>query len=528
MITWNHRIITGVLAFVLFCGCSKRADDCELNLTCDGAAGSSGSDGDGGGGGSSGGLGGDGGSSQTPVGCDPVSEECEPAMVIHVSPSGNDEAAGTAEEPVATVARALDLVAESNEAGSVYVCSDGGGYAETLTLGEAHLGIAIVGGYSCEDFSRNDVPAEFEAGAASGHRIAGATGALIADLVLVSPAAAGAGASSMALTVLETEGVRILRTTLESGAGAAGADGEGFVGDATDRAEPGVDGNAGHTACPASADLVFTTGLPVTTTCGGVVTASASGEGGLGAPGAGDASSGTAGAPVSATGGEAGAGQTALASCDPGGNGEAGEEGVHGQGAAGIGALGGGGYVPTVAASGAVGEVGQAGGGGGGARKGGAPECLSGARGGSGGSGGCGGGAGGGGQSGGGSFALVSVRSSVEVDELTLVVAGGGAGGAGGNGQMGGVPGNSGGGGSSGGGGAMACQGGVGGTGGSGGSGGGGSGGPSIGIAYVGEPVVTREVNVMLPEDGAAGGSGGLYNTSGAGSAGLVTAEREF
>jgi hypothetical protein len=103
----------------------------------------------------------------------------------------------------------------------------------------------------------------------------------------------------------------------------------------------------------------------------------------------------------------------------------------------------------------------------------------------------------------------------------------GGAGGKGGPGQPGGDGGARGlhasGNGSS-----NSCAGGDGGNGGNGGHGGGGIGGPSVGIAYVGEEPVQKDVEITVASVPAKGGLDGAGLTTGAGEDGLVAKKQEF
>ena len=176
-------------------------------------------------------------------------------------------------------------------------------------------------------------------------------------------------------------------------------------------------------------------------------------------------------------------------------------------------------YVPPLSGKGLAGSA-ATGGGGGGSGGGGACHdpvlCGSqfGGGGGGGGSGGCGGTGGEGGHGGGASIALLSVSSSVVIEDSRLAPRSGGRGGDGGDGGPGGDPGP-GGKGSSGqrdgqGGicGGDGAEGAPGGRGGNGGGGAGGSGGPSVGIVYYGsQPVDMR--TAFTPSSPAPRGSGG-------------------
>jgi len=528
-------ILLGLAAGVVGVSCQHRADDCMETLTCVGTGGQDGTGGDStsggsageGGEGGQGGLGGQGGEGGAlgtggAAPCDPTEEQCTDAVILHVSPVGSDEADGSAHAPLETIEQALAHVEAAVEAGYpaplVYLCATEGAYEETLTIGAQHGAVGIYGGFACDDFAMVAERAVVLAETAAGHRIEGASGVTLGDVRLESPNATADGASSYGLWVVESQGVRIVRSELVAGEGARGADGEGY----TLRAQSGAEGNIGKDACEAGADETNAGGPAVTTSCNNVPTVSVGGKGGAGGGGAlvPEGGNGATGQP---DGGTRGNGEDGAA-CSPGGPGEQGANGTPGQPASALGQLNADGYVPSMGGNGTAGAVGEGGGGGGGAAKG--PGCETGASGGSGGGGGCPGAGGGGAQSGGGSFALVSLEAQVELSAVTAIAAVGGGGGTGGDRQRGGD------GGSAGEGGDQAesdglngCKGGDGGPGGNGGSGAGGSGGPSIGVAYIGDaPVGLENVTADLPAIGASGGNHGTLNTNDPAPAGEVRA----
>lgn len=526
-----------VLGLVQACGSSATADGGMGGATA-GAGGMPSPEESGGasagpadGGGDMGGLGGAGGQGGEPLEpCDPFVDDCSRHLVLHVSPRGDDDTSGTALAPLRTLGEALARVAMAVEEGEefplIYLCSGEGAYEETLSVGPEHGAVGIFGGFECEFFTTYAERAVLVAHESSGHRIEDASGITLGDLELESPAADpdAYGESSIALTVVESTGVRILRSELIAGAGAPGAHADGYPAD--EPAETGEDGNEGRDACTAAPGQANLGGPAAVTICGGVSTVSIGGDGGPGGA-LSDGSQGLAGEPDGGAPG-AGAGEIEGTSvCSSGGNGQQGLWGDHGEPSARVGALGPTGYVPPTGGAGMAGTIGEGGGGGGGAAK---PEdCATGASGGSGGGGGCPGAGAAGGQGGGGSFGLVSVNSEVELADVSVEVAIGGQGGNGGNGQLGGDPGEGADGGTPGDSwdGNDACQGGNGGRGGHGGSGAGGAGGPSIGVAHVGAaPAGHAEIN--LPSKVAAGGLAGLYNLDGDGPTGQVAALMEF
>lgn len=485
----------------------------------------------GGGAGGEGGLGGFGGfggqgSGGTGEPCDEAEPGCTEEVIVHVSPDGDDDDAGTREAPVETVAKALALVAAAVEAGAtapaVYLCATEGSYVETLTIGAEHGAVSIRGGFDCESFEPSEERALLHAENARGHRIEGASGVTLSDLVLKSQNAKGAGTSSYGLWVVESTDVLIQRSEVIAGKGAAGADGAGY--ESTERAEAGAEGNPGTDACVVSDGSVNEGGEPATTSCNGVATASIGGEGGPGGVSTFPGGDGLEGEP---DGGTLGAGENGDV-CTTGGNGSLGAAGDHGAPSAALGPLSDAGlYVPLAGGSGTAGTVGEGGGGGGGAAK--PASCETGASGGSGGGGGCPGAGAAGGNGGGGSFGIMSLAAEVELSDVTISVAAGGTGGAGGDGQLGGEPGVGADGGTPGAsGGTDACGGGNGGRGGIGGSGAGGPGGPSIAVVHTGDaPSGIDDLTVTLPEVGAAGGPGGSLNAAGQGPVGIVQASWE-
>lgn len=485
-------------------GCSGERAGCVATRTCESDSGAAGAP----------------GAFGSAPGCDPAADDCEDVVVIHVSPHGSDRNDGALDEPVRTIRHALALGAAWHERGataSLHVCSTLGGYAEALVLDARHAGISVVGGYSCQDFSRADELARISAPQARGHRIEGATGVLLADVALSALDASAPGESSVTLSVVHTEGVRVVRSELRAGRGGDGASAADF----DEPAAPGVDGLDQREAC----FLGELTLVASVTWCGDEESV-----GGLGGP------SGTSAAPAGASGSSGepgapgGAGATESIQCTSGTDGASGEEGDAGAGAPALGRLDEGGYRPSVGEAGTPGGMGFAGGGGGGDYS--SPAGCGGRTvGGSGGSGGCGGSGGNAGRSGGGSFALLSIESALQLEEVNLIVSEGGKGGDGGAGQPGGAA-SLGGLGSNthgpNGGGGTVCNGGRGGRGGMGGPGGGGSGGPAIGIAFTRQRPELTEVLVQLPDAPAAPGLGGGADSASVGSDGVVAKEEEF
>ena len=185
----------GALSLALASRCSESS--CEESRTCEngGAGGASG--GSSSGAGSASGEGGEGGAGEVPS-CDPSVEQCETELVVFVSPTGDDQAAGTKSAPLKTLGAAVALAGEG--AGVIWACADEGAFEETLTLGEG-AAIEIYGGLSCAAFEPVDAKTQIEAASASGHQLTQVKSALLSGVHLSAPDAEDAGASSTALTV---------------------------------------------------------------------------------------------------------------------------------------------------------------------------------------------------------------------------------------------------------------------------------------------------------------------------------------
>jgi hypothetical protein len=352
-------------------------------------------------------------------------------------------------------------------------------------------------------------------------------------------------ASSVTLTVSNSNGLSIVDSVIFAGNGAAGSPGSTPL-----NAAPGGHGGFGgngfrQSACCGSCSFFCLCDLgcgaceldrpqrgSAGASCG--VSGFAGGLGGWSShPTHGTATSGTAG---EGAGGTGGAGTNALGA--PGGHGFAGLPGTSGTSGVGGAPIGIFHIGPDryAAASGGAGGTGGAGGGGGGGGGGGPGGWTSGncdvwgGAGGGGGGGGCGGGGGGGGSGGGASVALVLLDgASVALANTTLITGQGGSGGAAGMGGQGGDGGQGG----SGGAGEVSTvnepsgpggNGGNGAAGGQGGHGGGGGGGPSVGIVCQGGGNLLSEVGSVFQigspglggtSSGANGQTGRTGNTDG-------------
>lgn len=520
----------GVCLLLASAACSSYADDCTNTNSCGAAV--AGADGSAttGSGGSGATTGQKTGGQSSSGGCDPESTPSQDVCVItdalgvFVSPQGNDTAVGSKSDPVKTVGRALTLAKTSGK--RVYACGDAGDYAESVTVGASLDGVAVFGGFSCDDFTYvQGLKTTIVAASPTAWIIEDLTiGAHLEDLDIQAAEASLPGESSFGLIVRDSQNVVLRRVKATAGAGAAGAKGAdgvaGASGTAAGDAQDGADGS-----CSSGGETELGGAWTAASTCG-----SRGGDGGTGY------SDGTAGD------GEPGVPTTGLVTAvlDNGGSGsdDADEDGASGadgsDGAPGApgapaplnGAFSASGFTPANGLAGSNGNPGQ-GGGGGGAGPSVSNECR-GASGGAGGMGGCGGTGGAGGGGGGASIGVFIWASSVTLDSCEFVSSDGGAGGAGGQGGTGGAGavGGSGGDGSGTGLTADAGDGGSGGAGGPGGSGSGGSGGPSAALVKSASTAQELGSIVTVPGDGGAGGPGGLGPVAGpSGSPGTSVAE---
>jgi hypothetical protein len=424
---------------------------------------------------------------------------------VFVSPEGSDATgAGTRGAPFRTINRGLQ--AARTETRRVYVCDNGAGFTEPVTVDATFDGLSMYGGFECAGWT-------LAANARTAVHPAAGPALFVADLTRgvtvegfdLRAADAAPGASSIAVHVQSSAAVVLRRTRLLAGNGGAGQSG-------TDGA-PGANGEApGPAQRGRSASCV----PPILSQAGGAaVAASCGSKGGNG--GACDTTLGSLpgenGAPmVGVDPPNVANGAThwlADRSGRPGSRGTAGAPGAANSKAGSFSATG---Y--TLAGPGDDGVDGQAAQGGGGGSGGEADPsnwCI-GASGGAGGMGGCGGLHGAGGGAGGASVALLSWASAITLDQCEVVSADGGVGGNGGQGGLGG-PGASG---AEGGDGVLdpdagqsligAGAGGPGGNGGPGGGGAGGNGGPTYAIVYSGtRPSQTGGTTIARGSGGAPG-----------------------
>ncbi|MCB9531743.1 MAG: hypothetical protein H6700_08255 [Myxococcales bacterium] len=334
--------------------------------------------------------------------CDPTAEDLPDAAfldtncdgidgdagrAVFVSTAGSDDAAGTREAPLLTIAAAIEVARREPAIDHVYVA--GGVYEGTVLL---ENGVSIFGGYFPDaGWSRGggavtelSVPETEDAVliGISGVDIVAPT--TVADVTVSVARSLAAGGSSYGVNCLACTGLVLDRVQIHVSGGTDGAD--GTTGTAGNPGGSGSGGSGGCCNCSSRGDG----GSGGFSSCGR--TGGSGGSGGSSSGGSGSQGSSGAGGASGGFGGSSG---------DPGRDGSDGSNGSNGV----VGAAGGGGaaegnvvdglWVASEAGPGVAGTHGAGGGGGGRGRQ----DCLTcingaGSGGGGGGGGGCGGGGG--------------------------------------------------------------------------------------------------------------------------------------
>lgn len=425
------------------------------------------------------------------------------------SKSGNDEFPGTKVKPLKTIAKAL--AAAKARGLRVYACAEE--FAENVTLVD---GVDLFGGVDCVGGAVGIAgQTTLKPTASPALTVENTTkGVRVENVLAQAPNGSGTDVNSIAMIARNAKAVVLRNVTLIGGDAARGADGsQGTFGTA------GAAGSAGGDSAPC---------LPYPASGkGGGASPNKGGDGGDAGcgPFKGDHREPTGGTNAGNATGSFGIGGTpALStsiSCKEGNSGKPGVDGTPGVSGGELGSFTTT-YVPSNAGTdGTAGTNGSAGGGGGAgyystlvaADPG---SIYSGGAGGAGGAGATGGAGSIAGKGGGGSFALISLDSDIELTTCSLSSGKGGKGGLGFDKTPGGAGGKPGDGGASSGKSSLGindtvgCRGGVGGAGGFGGPSGGGGGGPSIVIAFKGTaPKRTAgDLKVGTGGDGGAGGAG--------------------
>jgi len=434
------------------------------------------------------GMSGDSGAGGGEPACDPTKSPSEESCLvssqyaIFVAPTGKDSADGSQTGPVKTIAKALELAADTK-----LVIACGASFDERVVLTAS---ARLYGGFACPG---SVGPWEYEPAkktkvAPSSRGLAlnvasGGAAVVIEDFEFDAKDGVDAGESSVAAFVNGSTNVTLTRVKLVSGKGVDGID--GALAQWTFPEPLTLKGNSANGDSGGASN----TGL---CTVGEKPRGGAGGNGGAGA-----VTTGGSGTP------DLGMGKGGLAgSCSTSGTGQDGANGSPRPAASGatkLGTISHMGWNGSAGEDGASGTPGQGGGGGAGAPTAGG--------GGGGGSGGCGGAGATGGKAGGSSIALLVLNSTVALTASDLVTGNAGKGGSGVLGQDG-QPGGSGG--------VQVpdgCPGGKGGQGGQGGAGGGAAGGLSVGIAYQGVTPIAFKTTFATGIAGAKG-IGGVPGTN--------------
>ena len=441
--------------------------------------------------------------------CDGIDGDASQA--IFASPNGDDSWAGTRENPVKTIARALSL---AQTEGKIGVYLDKGTYTGSVS---AVGGIGIYGGYDMGNlWGRSSTNETIIQGGTTAVTISNVKAETHIELCTIKAAdGSSPSQSSYGVFVVNSSGPIVLgQLKVTAGIGSAGAAGTAGVAGAN-----GTTGGGGQNGCTDSCSCGGGggAGSGACTNSGG-----RGGDGGCDSNNGGGGTTGTGGFSGGGSGGSGGSGG-GYWSCPLGGggggaqgnDGARGTDGNLGPQAANAGTMTAAGFSPATGGTGTRGTAGGGGGGGGGGGSGSWP-CVKdrGGGGGGGGGGGCGATEGKGGGGGGGSFGIFAYASTVNVAGGTVASARAGDGGVGGNGATGGAAGG-GGSGSNGSSDAYGgARGGNGGGGGNSGAGAGGTGGPSYGIYAKNSTVTTDGVQASNGAFGV-GGNGGTANLAG-------------
>jgi hypothetical protein len=270
---------------------------------------------------------------------------------------------GTMEQPVASLAKAIELALARTDAPRVYACAET--FEEAITVPP---GVTIYGGLDCEngwlwvgDKTRTTltaapgtIPLKMTADMGQGT-------VQIEDVHVVATSipqngSAKAGTSSIAAVADRVGLVDLRRCVLEAGDAVPGANGEEHV----ERASPGLGGNRGGNACSA---VSVDGGAAQVNSCGTQEENdnSIGGKGGDGDNSGGG--TGNAGFPLRAENG--GKGEAGSTQCTQGTAGDNGEEGTLGMDAQGTGTISQDGYTGVPGSDGGRGTPAQGGGGGG-------------------------------------------------------------------------------------------------------------------------------------------------------------------
>ncbi|MGC4070801.1 MAG: hypothetical protein QM784_40230 [Polyangiaceae bacterium] len=143
---------------------------------------------------------------------------------VFVSPDGLDSRAGTKEDPVRSIGKAVELAKKSNgKLTDVLVCA--GTYVENVIVTDS--AVNLHGGYDCSSWVRTTVKPLIAPASGVPLRIANVQDPIeLSRFSIKAPDATAPGESSQALQVVKSLGVHVSQSIIAAGRGAPGANGK--------------------------------------------------------------------------------------------------------------------------------------------------------------------------------------------------------------------------------------------------------------------------------------------------------------
>ncbi|HEX7604515.1 MAG TPA: DUF1565 domain-containing protein, partial [Polyangiaceae bacterium] len=163
-----------------------------------------------------------------PVGCDLTRDPKDSLACVadsvgmFVDATTGDDAAGDGSKakPLKTIGKALEKVGSRPR---IYVCD--GTYAEDVVLDATHDGVSLYGGWKCGDWTYSGAK-PVVGKSAEAMRIDSLTKPIVvADIDAKAADGAGAGSNSVAIRIVQSANVSLVRVKLEAGVGQPGANG---------------------------------------------------------------------------------------------------------------------------------------------------------------------------------------------------------------------------------------------------------------------------------------------------------------
>jgi len=146
------------------------------------------------------------------------------ATSVFVAPTGLDSGAGTKDDPVRTINKAVQLAQASNgRLTAVIICSST--YTENVSITGSSPG--LYGGYDCNSWARIDAKPLISPSSGMALKLSGATGSMdVARLSFKSADATQASESSQAVMVFNSGAVHFDQCLIAAGRGGNGTDGK--------------------------------------------------------------------------------------------------------------------------------------------------------------------------------------------------------------------------------------------------------------------------------------------------------------